>query len=126
MHPFWMHPFFYYVCCMAKNAYNTILRELILQLFDQHPRWHGYDIVKTLQEKSNGNIDIKENRLYPALHKLEAEGVLESELVSIGNRNRKYYTLTEMGSPEVNKATSKLTEMASALQMLLKSTSHAK
>ncbi len=110
---------------MPKNAYNTILRELILQLFHEKEQWHGYDIVKALRANSNGEIEIKENRLYPALHKLEEEGILKSELVKINNRSRKYYSLTEDGSTEVVQATAKLTEMAKALQLVLKGPSYA-
>lgn len=110
---------------MSKNAYNTILRELILQLFQHQEQWHGYDMAKKLKENSNGQIEIKENRLYPALHKLEQEGVLSSELVQVGNRSRKYYTLTENGTEEADAAFIKLSEMAQALQLILKTKAHA-
>ena len=110
---------------MGKNAYSVILRDLILRLFEEKDTWHGYDIMKALREKSNGEIEIKENRLYPALHKLQEEGILKSELVKINNRSRKYYSLTEEGSTEVVQATAKLTEMAKALQLVLKGSSYA-
>jgi DNA-binding PadR family transcriptional regulator len=38
--------------------------------------------------------------LYPALHKLEAEGILDVEIEKVDNRMRKYYKLTEAGTEE--------------------------
>ena len=50
-----------------------------------------------LKERSNEKILLKEGSLYPALHKLEKDGLVVSEEVYIGKRVRRYYKLTEQG-----------------------------
>lgn len=58
---------------------------------------YGYEITQRVKELSDGRIALTEGALYPALHKLEAEGILKTEVVSIGKRVRKYYLLTSEG-----------------------------
>ena len=45
----------------------------------------------------HGRLELTEGALYPTLHKLEAEGYLNTETVALGKRVRKYYTLTATG-----------------------------
>jgi PadR family transcriptional regulator PadR len=45
-------------------------------------------------------LQITEGALYPLLHKLESDGILETEIEYIGNRIRKYYTLTKVGKKQ--------------------------
>jgi DNA-binding PadR family transcriptional regulator len=56
--------------------------------------------MKLLKSKSDypGELNITEGALYPALHKLEAEGILDVEIEKVDNRMRKYYKLTEAGT----------------------------
>ena len=58
---------------------------------------YGYEITQRVKELSEGRILVTEGALYPTLHRLEAEGLLKTEVVSIGKRVRKYYTLTPDG-----------------------------
>jgi len=51
--------------------------------------------------------------MYPALHKLEAQGLLDVEVLKIGNRVRKYYKLTEAGTKET---VDKLAELESYIK----------
>jgi len=73
------------------------LGTLILRLLAEHPRLYGYEITQLVKERSREKILIKEGSLYPALHKLEADGLVTSEEVYIGKRVRRYYKLTEPG-----------------------------
>lgn len=60
---------------------------------------HGYQIAREIERRSNGFFDCKEGTLYPALHKLEAEGLLLSEWQAVGEqRRRRYYALTPSGA----------------------------
>lgn len=70
---------------------------LILSLLAEHPMY-GYQLAKELAARSEGVFDLKEGTLYPALHRMEKEGLLTSywEIVEEGP-SRKYYTLTEQG-----------------------------
>jgi DNA-binding PadR family transcriptional regulator len=98
---------------------------MILGLLSEQPDLHGYEIVKQLKSKSGDRIVIKENRLYPALHKLEQEGVLEASLVPHGGRTRKTYKLTESGLKESATAQARLQDVVAALSGILKPISHA-
>ena len=58
---------------------------------------YGYEITQRVKDLSIGRLMLTEGALYPALHKLEAEGLLSTETVMIGKRIRKYYSLTTTG-----------------------------
>lgn len=78
---------------LLKGTLNT----LVLRFLSEHKRLYGYEITQLVKEKSQNRILLKEGSLYPALHKLEAEGLVTSEEVFIGKRVRRYYKLTEPG-----------------------------
>lgn len=59
---------------------------------------HGYGIIRALQGASGGVFQIEEGSLYPALHRLEKRGFVQSEWRSTAsNRRAKYYSLTDQG-----------------------------
>ncbi len=82
------------------QLYKGSLQPIILKLLRENKKMYGYEITQKVREMTKNELVITEGALYPALHKLEAEGLLESEHVNIGNRIRKYYKLTEKGSQE--------------------------
>jgi transcriptional regulator len=66
---------------------------------------HGYGILLHVQDASKQLLRIEEGSLYPALHRLEQAGVLESEWrVSGNNRRAKYYSLTRKGRRQLAEA----------------------
>jgi PadR family transcriptional regulator, regulatory protein PadR len=73
------------------------LQTIILKVLKDHGKMYGYEITQRVGELSDGRILLTEGALYPSLHKLEAEGLLKTEIVNIGKRVRKYYTLTADG-----------------------------
>ena len=58
---------------------------------------HGYAIIQTLRERTEGDFDVLEGTLYPALHRLEASGMVKSEWDSTSGRRRRVYSLTRRG-----------------------------
>ncbi|MGE0770451.1 MAG: PadR family transcriptional regulator [Cyclobacteriaceae bacterium] len=74
------------------------LQTIVLKVLHDHGRMYGYEITQRVKELSNGTIQLTEGALYPTLHRLEAEGVLQTETEHIGKRLRKYYSLTPSGS----------------------------
>lgn len=74
------------------------LQTIVLKVLHDHGRMYGYEITQRVKELSNGTIQLTEGALYPTLHRLEAEGVLQTETEHIGKRVRKYYSLTPSGS----------------------------
>ena len=73
------------------------LQTIILKVLKDHGKMYGYEITQRVGELSDGRILLTEGALYPTLHKLEAEGLLKTDVVNIGKRVRKYYSLTADG-----------------------------
>jgi transcriptional regulator len=59
---------------------------------------HGYTVARSIKERSKNVFLVEEGALYPALHRLERKGWIESEWgVSENNRKAKFYQLTTRG-----------------------------
>lgn len=59
---------------------------------------YGYDIAKRVEQLSGGALNWTDGMLYPLLHRLEQQGLLEARWrVADSGRKRKYYALTEQG-----------------------------
>ena len=70
---------------------------LILKTLSWGPA-HGYAVSRWIRHVTQGALQVDEGALYPALHRLEAKGCVESEWgVSENNRRAKYYRLTAGG-----------------------------
>lgn len=92
-----------YHCPMySQELIKGTLKTIVLSLLSEHDRMYGYEITQHVKEKTAGEIQLTEGALYPTLHKLEADGFLETEKVSIGKRVRKYYRLTKSGNKQAN------------------------
>jgi|TARA_R110000782_G_scaffold169324_3_gene261218 DNA-binding PadR family transcriptional regulator len=91
-----------------SKLYKGSLNTIILKLLDEGGRMYGYEITQKVKEITRGELKITEGALYPALHKLEAEGLLVVEVAKVDNRLRKYYKLTEQG---VKEKTNRLVEL---------------
>jgi PadR family transcriptional regulator, regulatory protein PadR len=78
------------------------LQTIILKILADHGKMYGYEITQRVKELSAGTILLTEGALYPTLHKMEAEGFLNTETEAIGKRIRKYYSLTPVGRNIVN------------------------
>lgn len=76
-------------------------KALILSLLQEQPMY-GYQLSKELQRRSKGYFEFKEGTLYPALHRMEHEGLLRGEwqVVEEGP-SRKFYHLTAQGREEL-------------------------
>jgi len=82
------------------NLYKGSLITIILKLLNEHDKMYGYEITQKVKEITKNELQLTEGALYPALHKLEAQGLLDVEVIKVGNRVRKYYKLTEAGTKE--------------------------
>lgn len=86
---------------MKKNAlYKGTLQNIILKLLTSEVKMYGYQLSQRARELTRGELEMTEGALYPALHKLEAEGLIYSEVQNVGGRDRKYYLLTEKGKKQ--------------------------
>ena len=84
----------------SKNLIKGNLSMIILKLLETEGEMYGYQLSTRIKEVSDGTIDIKFGSLYPALHKLKAEGIIEMRESYDGPRKRVYYLLTEKGKSE--------------------------
>jgi DNA-binding PadR family transcriptional regulator len=69
---------------------------LLLAILSAGPA-HGYAVIEELRRRSGGSFDLPEGTVYPALHKLEAEGLLRSDWATEAPRRRRVYSLTPRG-----------------------------
>lgn len=70
---------------------------LLLCLVSRQPMY-GYQIIKELENRSQGYFKFKEGTLYPALHRLEKSGLVEGKWHTLpSGQQRKYYHITEKG-----------------------------
>jgi len=69
---------------------------LVLNLLNEKP-CYGYELIKTLKNRSNNVFDMKEGTLYPILHKLENEELITSANQEVSGRVRKVYSITNKG-----------------------------
>ena len=77
---------------LAKGSNATLILSVI-----ENEDMYGYKIVKELERRSENVFSLKEGTLYPILHSLEDNGMVESYWVDVDNRKRKYYKITRKG-----------------------------
>ena len=106
---------------MAVNneLFKGTLQTIILNLLSENEKMYGYEITQKVKAITQGELNITEGALYPALHKLEAEGLLDVEIQKVDNRMRKYYKLTESGEKETVNRLSELEDFIRNMQSLV-------
>ena len=102
-----------------QKLYKGSLQTIILKLLAQNDKMYGYEITQKVKELTKGELQITEGALYPALHKLEADGLLDVEVAKVGNRLRKYYKLTENGTKETANKLAEMQEFLKTMQHLV-------
>lgn len=103
----------------SKELLKGTLQTIVLRLLSENGRMYGYEMTQRVRELSEGKIVLTEGSLYPTLHKLEAAGVLQTEKVKVGNRTRKYYSLTPQGEEQAVAKVSELAEFFRTMRLLL-------
>ena len=83
---------------ISKNLTAASTRPIILGILKQG-RSYGYLIIKKIKDMSGGKMEWSDGMLYPVLHRLEKEGLIQSSWVmSEDSRPRKYYEITDQGT----------------------------
>ena len=101
---------------MKKSSlYKGCLEPILLRLLKDNGRMYGYQMTQMVKEITKGELNITEGALYPLLHKLEEQGIVETETEMNGNRMRKYYSLTKAGKKQTAVA---MDEMKAFMQSL--------
>ncbi len=108
---------------MGKTDYlQGALDLLILRILDLGPN-HGWGIQQRIQQVSREKLSVSQGSLYPALHRLEAAGLLASEMApSENNRKARIYRLTPRGHRQLEAERTDWNDFAAAIQRLLRAT----
>ena len=84
---------------------------------------HGYGVLLRIEQISGGALQIQQGALYPALYRLEHQGLIKSEWgMSENNRRAKYYKLTAGGRSRLGVETASWNRLADAIALALRAT----
>ena len=102
-----------------KELLHGTLETLILKGLLRGPR-HGYAIATWLEESTADVLQIEDGSLYPALHRMEQRGWINSEWgTSELGRNAKFYRLTPAGRKQLAARTAEWARFAGAVSRIL-------
>ena len=81
---------------------------------------HGYGIAQSIQQISAEVLRVEEGSLYPALHRLELDGLIDSEWGQSENKRRaKYYRLTANGKKQLRTEANRWKRLAEAIARVM-------
>lgn len=84
---------------------------------------HGYGVLLRIEQISGGALEIQQGALYPALYRLEHQGLIESRWgKSENNRRAKFYRLTDTGQLRFGEAQETWNRLAAAMAQVLTAT----
>jgi PadR family transcriptional regulator, regulatory protein PadR len=91
-----------------------VLKTLVLEPM------HGWGIAQRIQQVSKEVLQVGQGSLYPALHRLEQRGWIESEWsTSDNNRRAKFYSLTRAGRRQLEKELGEWEKLSAAIALIL-------
>lgn len=96
--------------------------DLIILKTLQYGSQHGYGISQAIKTNSSDTFVVETGSLYPALHRLEKQGYIESDWDVSDNKQRaKYYKLTQAGRKHLHKEQSRWAKFVAAMTGIMKS-----
>jgi PadR family transcriptional regulator PadR len=100
---------------MLKGNTDTLL----LSIVAREPM-HGYRIVREIESRSRGYFHFKEGTLYPALHRLEAAGLISGDWgEGAGPTHRRYYAITAKGRRVLDQRLQEWRRFSDAVNMVM-------
>lgn len=103
---------------MKSERIRGHLDALLLSVLNAGPA-HGYEVVSELRRRSDGEFDLPEGTIYPALHRLERQGLLSSEWDTGTGRRRRTYRITRAGAASLRSATSEWRRFSAGMDAVL-------
>jgi PadR family transcriptional regulator PadR len=110
----------------VTQAYDSdLLRgntdSLLLYLINEAGETYGYRLIKEIGERSRGYFRFKEGTVYPALRKLESDGLVRGEWKRLpSGQERRYYAMTEKGRELLGRKLAMWNSFASAMALVMK------
>ena len=104
-----------------KNAvWQGTLSLMVLRTLLTMGEQHGYGIARRIEQTSGGQLSINYGTLYPALLKLEQEGLIASSWgTSDNNRKARFYTLTKSGRAHLTRESNRWLRLSNAMARVL-------
>ena len=102
---------------------NGVPELLMLNLLSRRPMY-GYELGQAIRQSTNGTLEFGEGCIYPILHRLEAEGMLDSERQMAGGRNRVVYRVTRNGKKQLAGSVNTWRKIARAINQALQGGRH--
>ena len=103
---------------MNTEALKGHLDMLLLAVLRSRPA-HGYAIIEELRRRSAGTFDLPEGTIYPALHRLERAGLINSHWSEESGRRRRIYELTRRGLSALEKSRQEWQQFALGINTVL-------
>lgn len=103
----------------SSELIKGTLKTIILKLLSDSDKMYGYEITQKVKDLTGGKIQLTEGALYPTLHAMEAQGILTTDVVNVGNRIRKYYSVTSTGKKVANDKVSEFSDFIDTMIFLL-------
>jgi PadR family transcriptional regulator, regulatory protein PadR len=103
---------------MRGDILKNHLELLVLTALKSGPG-HGYSIIGSIRERSGGEFELLEGSLYPALHRLERNGLVTSSWSEVGGRKRRVYELSRKGRAAVAEHRNDWRRFERAMNLLL-------
>lgn len=103
---------------MKAEELKGHLDGLILSVVS-HESLHGYAVIEALKARSGGRLALPEGTVYPALHRLEADGLLRSEWSTHSGRRRRVYSITKRGEKELGASRERWRRFANTIEAVL-------
>src|SRR5436190_5997823 len=99
---------------MRSRQLSGHLDLLLLGVVSRAPA-HGYQVITTLRDSSDGTFDLPEGTVYPALHRLEKQGLLSSRWSEVAGRRRRVYELSGRGADALVERRHEWTQFSNAV-----------
>lgn len=103
---------------ISKELSSGSIPTMVLSVISTQDMY-GYKIIKSIEARSEQVFCLKEGTLYPILHSLEAEGLLESYWETAEGRKRKYYHITRKGKKQLAAKEKEFDEFSVAVKKVL-------
>jgi DNA-binding PadR family transcriptional regulator len=102
----------------VRDALKGHVELLLLSVLEDGPA-HGYGLVETIRDTSDGAFDLAEGTVYPALYRLERGGLVASGWEVAGGRRRRVYRLTDAGRGALERQRSEWRTFARAVDAVI-------
>jgi DNA-binding PadR family transcriptional regulator len=103
---------------MKAEALKGHLDGLLLAVLEAGPA-HGYAVIEALRSGSGGAFDLPTGTVYPALHRLEDQGLVASTWSDGPGRKRRTYRLTAAGHKALNRQRTSWQQFAGAVHQVM-------